>query len=376
MDENSAITAIPAADPQIDALISAEQYIYTDPEKEARLLPIVKAQLQHHYQHNIHIQSWIDKLGVKIDEIPSLAEVPLLPTQMFKYFDLQTTAGKLQRVLYSSATTSQTPSRIPIDGTTARRQTKAMLSIIKNHFAGKRRAFLVIDSPSSNKEGSGITARGAAIRGFSILAKEMVYAFDDIDNRMVLNRQRVVDFLTANQNQPIFAMGFTFIVWSQFLETLEADGVRFHCPQLDLVHGGGWKKLQDKSVSKETFSARLAALFGTRPDRILDYYGMVEQTGIVFIDCKAGRKHAPNFADVKIRNFYTLAENDANDPGYIEIISVLPDSYPGMSILTEDIGVVLGQDDCPCGRKGKYFEFRSRVQKAEPRGCGDTFREA
>ncbi len=107
----------------------------------------------------------------------------------------------------------------------------------------------------------------------------------------------------------------------------------------------------------------------------MDFYGMVEQTGVVFIDCSAGHKHAPNFAEVKIRNYMTLEENPIGEPGYIEIMNALPDSYPGMSILTEDIGEVLGVDDCPCGRKGKYFVFRSRLEKPETRGCGATFRE-
>ena len=203
----------------------------------------------------------------------------------------------------------------------------------------------------------------------------MVYAFDDLDHQMVLNIGRLKGFFDKYSHDPIFAIGFTYIIWSQFLSALKKAGIKFDASQLDLVHGGGWKKLTDQQVSKDTFSIAVADLLGTSKDRILDYYGMVEQTGIVFIDCKAGRKHAPNFADIKIRNFYTLEENNLNEPGYIEIMSVLPDSYPGMSILTEDVGEVLGHDDCPCGRKGKYFIFRSRAQRAEPRGCGDTFRE-
>ena len=60
------------------------------------------------------MRSWLSKLNLDIDSISSLEDVPVLPTQMFKYFDLQTSEGELQRTLYSSATTSQTPSRIPI----------------------------------------------------------------------------------------------------------------------------------------------------------------------------------------------------------------------------------------------------------------------
>jgi hypothetical protein len=157
---------------------------------------------------------------------------------------------------------------------------------------------------------------------------------------------------------------------------MQKENIIFDCPDLLMVHGGGWKKLKDQSVSKDVFSETIARLFKTQPNHILDFYGMVEQTGIVFIDCELGHKHAPNFGEVKIRNFLTLQENKVNEPGYIEIMNVLPDSYPGMSILTEDVGEVLGIDDCSCGRKGKYFVFRSRLEKSEVRGCGDTFRES
>lgn len=47
----------------------------------------------------------------------------------------------------------------------------------------------------------------------------------------------------------------------------------------------------------------------------------------------------------------------------------------GQAILTEDIGEFVGIDDCKCGRKGKYFKFKDRVDKSETRGCGDTFAE-
>ena len=58
--------------------------------------------------------------------------------------------------------------------------------------------------------------------------------------------------------------------------------------------------------------------------------------------------------------------------GVIETVSVLPKSYPGHIILTEDEGIILGVDDCACGRKGKYFKILGRLPKAEIRGCSDT----
>ena len=55
------------------------------------------------------------------------------------------------------------------------------------------------------------------------------------------------------------------------------------------------------------------------------------------------------------------------------MVSVLPHSYPGHSILTEDEGLILGEDDCPCGRKGKYIKILGRMKNAEIRGCSDTY---
>lgn len=55
------------------------------------------------------------------------------------------------------------------------------------------------------------------------------------------------------------------------------------------------------------------------------------------------------------------------------MVSCLPHSYPGNSLLTEDIGMIEGVDDCPCGRKGKYIKILGRMKNAEIRGCSDTY---
>nr|WP_282601556.1 hypothetical protein [Pantoea ananatis] len=42
-------------------------------------------------------------------------------------------------------------------------------------------------------------------------------------------------------------------------------------------------------------------------------------------------------------------------------------------MLTEDVGILLGEDDCSCGRMGKYFQVLGRLKNAEIRGCSDTY---
>ena len=56
----------------------------------------------------------------------------------------------------------------------------------------------------------------------------------------------------------------------------------------------------------------------------------------------------------------------------MQLISLLPISYPGHNIISEDLGEIVGIDDCKCGRLGKYFIIHGRTERAEIRGCSDT----
>ena len=134
--------------------------------------------------------------------------------------------------------------------------------------------------------------------------------------------------------------------------------------------------MAEAAVSKDEFTRRTAAVLGMDPRQVLDFYGMVEQVGTVFVDCPAGNKHSPAFADVIPPRPHSLRPVEPGESGIIEVLSVLPSSYPGHALLTEDQGTLLGIDDCPCGRKGRYFRFTSRIQRAEVRGCGDTFAQS
>ncbi len=134
--------------------------------------------------------------------------------------------------------------------------------------------------------------------------------------------------------------------------------------------------MTDQAVTKGEFRRRVAETLMADPRRILDFYGMVEQVGTVLVDCEAGNKHAPAFADVLIRRPGTLSPVEVGETGVIEVLSALPTSYPGQALLTEDQGLLVGVDDCPCGRKGISFRFAGRIEQAEVRGCGDVFAQA
>ena len=100
---------------------------------------------------------------------------------------------------------------------------------------------------------------------------------------------------------------------------------------------------------------------------------MVEQTGSIYMECEYNYLHASNFSDIIIRNPIDFSIAKKGEIGIIQTLSILPYSYPGHSLLTEDEGVLIGEDDCKCGKLGKYFKVLGRIQNAEIRGCSDTY---
>ena len=56
----------------------------------------------------------------------------------------------------------------------------------------------------------------------------------------------------------------------------------------------------------------------------------------------------------------------------IQVLSILPSSYPGNSILLEDEGYLINKTNKNCKNTGKSFKIVGRIPKAEIRGCSDV----
>lgn len=362
-------------DKKIDLLISEKQYCFNESDKDAELFPIIFQQIKNQTKKT-ELGKFYNNLK-PLNEIKSLSDIPPIPVSLFKENDLcLVKKEEVVRVLTSSGTTGQKRSKIYLDKKTAFRQSKALTSILKDHLGVKRRPLLVIDTAEvNNSKDSEISARGAAIRGLIQFSNEVTYVFDGKEE-LKLNLERLNDFFKRNSQEEVLIFGFTYIIWKEFYQVLSKikEKSALNLKGI-LIHSGGWKKLINEKVSKEIFNKKISEIFGFRENKIYDMYGLVEQVGVVFIDCEAQNKHSPNFAKVIIKNPTDLGEVQIGEPGLIEILSVLPESYPGQAIITEDVGVLVGRDNCPCGRKGEYFRFISRVEKSESRGCGDTYLE-
>jgi phenylacetate-coenzyme A ligase PaaK-like adenylate-forming protein len=324
-----------------------------------------------HYNNCGSYQRMMNAIGLDIKHLPEYDKLPFLPVRLFKEFDLiSVPREKVVKTLTSSGTTGRQVSRIFLDKTTSTNQTKVLTKIVSSFIGNKRIPMIILDSANVIKDRAMFSARGAGILGFSMFGSKRIYALDD---EMRLDIVRIKEFLAAHQDEPIFLFGFTFMIWRHFYKQLINSEYKPDLSKAVLIHGGGWKKLLSESVSQDVFKNSLHEVCGIETKNIHDYYGMVEQTGTIYMECEYGHLHTSIFSDVLIRRPKDFSLAESGERGIIEVVSILPESYPGHILLTEDEGIIIGEDDCPCGRKGKYFKIEGRIKNAELRGCSDTY---
>lgn len=369
---NAALAA--GIEEQIDAVLAAPTFSLEPAAHQARLLALLQSELTYAADRNERLRQYFDAWPSDYGAAESVAELPYLPVRAFKATPPLLLVGKeaIIRTLASSATTGQTPSRVALDAPTSRRMVKGVVAIASDFIGPRRRPYLVIDTAETLAAGGQLGARAAAIQGLRPFATEIVCCLSgDGAGEPRIDESRLADFAAKWGKAEVLAYGFTSVIWEHLVKPLCKQGIRLQMPNIRVLHSGGWKRLQDQAVTREAFAAGVAEVFGCATDRVLDFYGLVENVGVIYPDCAYGYKHVPAFAAVIVRDPLTLRPVDAGQQGLVQVCSVLPTSFPGFLVLTDDIAEVIRYDGCACGRRGISFRFVKRVPQAEIRGCGN-----
>lgn len=345
-----------------------EPYDLTQQTKEQLLLQKLNDLTAWHVE-NCSYYAQMMKKSAKVLTAKRIEDVPYLPVQLFKLLELKSIADEdVVKVLTSSGTTGQQVSKIYLDKETAIAQTKTLVQVMKPILGNKRLPMIILDTKSVLKNRQSFSARGAGILGFANFGRKHFYALND---DMSLDIDGLHAYLKEYAGQRILLFGFTFMIWQYVFKEIRDSNLTIDFGESVLIHGGGWKKLKDEAVDAQTFNQLLQEHLDI--EEVHNYYGMVEQIGSIFVECSEGHLHAPSYADVLVRHPLTFEPLPIGEQGLIQVVSELPKSYPGHSLLTEDLGTIHGVDDCACGWKGKYFSVAGRIPKAEIRGCSDTF---
>jgi len=351
---------------QLDELMSLEQYSLPQREKQAILTERLRQLTLLHRDRCDPYRRILSALGQEPEEIDSLPEVPALPVGLFKSHTLRSIPeDQVFKVVTSSGTTGAAVSHVYLDAAAAQFQIHALAGVMTHWLGARRLPMLVIDARSTLRERNTVSARGAGIIGMATFGRDHLFAVDD---DMRLDRDALAAWLKGHSDSPILIFGFTFMIWQHLVGALEPGEVDLQ--NAILIHSGGWKKLTDLAVAADEYKAELARVTGLR--RVHNFYGMAEQIGTVFVECERGFLHAPNAADVVVRDPATWEVVADGEVGVAQTLSALPESYPGHSVLTEDFARVEAVDDCPCGRRGKTVSFLGRVPEADLRGCSDV----
>jgi Acyl-protein synthetase, LuxE len=350
----------------LDDLVRRPQYSLPQAEKEPALLAELTRLSQSHRERSPEYARLTSVLFPGSTEPRSLAELPFLPVSLFKDRLLSSVPeSEIFKILLSSGTTGQTPSRIVLDRETAQLQTLALSRIMTEVLGPQRLPMVLIETADLIRDRRQFNARAAGLLGMMNFGREHFFA---LDSNLELRLPELKAFLHRFGGAPFLIFGFTFLVWAKFCKPLADAGVDLS--NGILVHSGGWKKLQEEAVGAVEFRRKFRDVTGLK--RIYNFYGMVEQVGSVFLEGEDGYLYPPNFADVIVRDPQTLEALPHGQTGVLEVLSALPRSYPGHCLLTEDLGVVHATDSSTCGRFGKAFSVLGRIPQAELRGCSDV----
>jgi hypothetical protein len=300
-----------------------------------------------------------------------IAGFPFLHVGTFKSIRFVTSAPGLRhhRILKSSATASGISSQIVLDQRSAKLHARSSHAIQADFLGTEKRPLVVLDSPAGLRSGTELSARTAAALSLKTLASDLVFLLTDAADPASARWEVLLRLLAGHQSLVVY--GFTYMLWTAWAAAEPPAEIRaaLSGKRIDFVHSGGWKKLEHLKVGREEFDATLTRGLDPR-SKVVDFYGLVEQVGVVYPLCGEGYRHVPAWADVFVRDPWTLAPLD-REPGQLQLLNLLAWGAPYHNVLTEDLGLLVA-GDCPCGRQGKRFEFLGRMPKVEVRGCANV----
>ncbi len=352
--------------PSLDTLLTGPLFAFSQEEKESLLLPLFFQLTEHHKAACPPYRQIVNLAFPRHKTAQSLAEIPYLPLSLFKHRRLRSVPDEAIRVtVKSSGTTGAAKSRVDLDVETAQLSAKALAATLRAVIGGERRPMLIIDAQAALRGEGGIGARASAILGLMPFGRDHVFALRD---DLSLDEGAVRGFLEKHGQAPFLIYGFTYLVWQKLLPACEAHG--FDLSWSILLHSGGWKGLSQSYADNATFKKRFKDAAGV--PRTVNFYGMAEMPGTIFPENEDGLLYPPAFADVIIRDPASFQPLEPGYPGLVQVMNLVPRSYPGHALLTEDIGVVEAVDTGVNGWKGKAIRILGRAPKTALRGCSNV----
>ena len=158
-------------------------------------------------------------------------------------------------------------------------------------------------------------------------------------------------------------LAFSFVT----LQEMKKRGILLAFPgESLLITGGGWKSHKGETVSFEEYAELVHDILGIQPERIRDFYGMVEH-GVPYMSCGQRHYHVPIFANVAGIDPGTMGVTAKGETGLLKLQTSYIRSAPAISVLSTDLGAI--GTGCACGIPGDYIMLQGRAGVTKHAGC-------
>lgn len=322
-------------------------------------------ELTHHHINGCEPYRRINKNFVDATKVE---DIPWVHVGVFKHLKFRTEAEGIvfgERTLNSSATSSGIPSQIVLDNKSSDLQSKSSISILKKVVGDSLRPLLILDS-SRSLRGRTLSARVAAAMSLKPLASEIYFLLDDATNPDSMKWDVLTEIL--ERENELLVYGFTWILWLAWANGNMPEKIKslLKGKTIHFVHSGGWKKLESQKVSHREFDSLLLNNL-TNQSKVIDFYGLVEQIGVIFPLTEDDYRLVPVWSECIVRDPWTL-EPIYDKPGMLQLINLLSWGAPYHSVLTEDMAIM----PRPKVNGLRKFKLLGRIPKAEVRGCANV----
>jgi long-chain-fatty-acid---luciferin-component ligase len=326
--------------------------------------------LEHHLTSNVTYARLASAQRFDPDSISSeqdLKNVPVLTSGMFKK---GVAASQHSGILHecSSSGTRGTKSLVLRDSSTLERYLGTVTHGLKEFHPDSELSEVFVLSPRMSSMTTGGTWFAYVL---NLVQLSYPTAYYVRDNRLHAHQLFTDLTETKDRTAPIIvAPPSLFYDWLRWLKrhhlrlNLRAKGAH-------IILTGGWKTRQGEAVSRQDLETMAQYATNLQPEWVRDAYNMVELNTVIF-ECEYHTKHVPPWLSIIARDPATMKvsnkEKDGTHFGMLSFLDPTPSSFPGF-ILSDDVGRVWHENQCPCGRIGQALEIQRRLQRIEDRGC-------
>ena len=194
-------------------------------QKKKFLNKKLKLLIPFHKNNCKYYRHFVDAQQFRLKKIKTMKDIPFLPINLFKEYELKSIKKKeVFKILNSSGTSGQKVSRIFLDKETSLMQTKTLTKIMENYIGKTRLPMIIMDNKNVLKNKEAFYAKGAGILGFSKFRTETIYLFNE---NLIIDYELLQEFLYKNKHKRLLLIGFTYMIWEYFIYHLKNRNFKF-----------------------------------------------------------------------------------------------------------------------------------------------------